>query len=126
MGILLTYLMLRPGLAKEPEKGKIKNYLSYIAKAARKKDFRILRDALTDWAAQAYPDKKILNLKDVAQASGDKDFEKEIQSLMNNLYAEKNNAEWNPESFIKAFEKVYKKHAKHIKKDAVLPDLYHM
>lgn len=126
LGILLTYLMLRPGLAKEPEKGKIKNYLSYIAKAARKKDFRILRDALTDWAAQAYPDKKILNLKDVAQASGDKDFEKEIQSLMNNLYAEKNNAEWNPESFIKAFEKVYKKHAKHIKKDAVLPDLYHM
>lgn len=126
LGILLTYLLLRPGLAKEAKKEKIKNYPSYIAKAARKKDFRGLRDALTEWAAQAYPDKKILNLKDVGQAVNDKEFEKEIQILMNNLYAEKDDTAWDPENFIKAFEKVYKRHGGQAKKTPVLPDLYHI
>ena len=118
--------MLRPGLAKEAKKEKIKNYPSYIAKAARKKDFRGLRDALTEWAAQTYPDKKILNLKDVGQAANDKEFEKEIQILMNNLYAEKDDTTWDPENFKKAFEKVYKRHGGQAKKTPVLPDLYHI
>ncbi len=125
LGILLTYLMLRQNGAKENGAEKIKDYQKFIINAARKKDFRNLRDALTEWAGSEFPQQRITNLKDVARAVDTPAFDKEIQLLMNNLYAENVPADWNAESFINTFNTVYRTNKKKNKKETALPSLYH-
>ena len=125
LGILLTYLMLWSGGAKGNGREKIKDYQKFIINAARKKDFRKLRDALTEWACKEFPEQRIINLKDVARAVDNPAFDKEIRLLMNSLYAESTPAGWEPENFINVFNKIYQTNKKQTQKETVLPGLYH-
>lgn len=125
LGILLTYLMLRPSGTKENGSEKIKDYQKFIINAARKKDFRKLRDALTEWAGKEFPEQRITNLKDVARAVNNPAFDKEIRLLMDSLYAENAPSGWEPENFIIVFNKVYQTNKKQTKKETALPSLYH-
>lgn len=125
LGILLTYLLLRPGGTKENGAEKIKNHQKVIISAARKKDFRKLRDALTEWAVKEFPQQRITNLKDVARAVDNPSFDKEIQLLINSLYAENAPAGWNAENFINTFNTICRANKKQNKKETALPSLYH-
>ena len=124
LGILLTYLLLRPGGTKENGAEKIKNHQKVIISAARKKDFRKLRDALTEWAVKEFPQQRITNLKDVARAVDNPSFDKEIQLLINSLYAENAPAGWNAENFINTFNTIGRANKKQNKKETALPSLY--
>ena len=124
LGIVFSYLLLKSRLSpKDDRKSEIKDFRAYIIKKAQEKDLRGLRDGLFEWCEQAHPEQKVLNLREVIKFNPDKDFEQAINSLMKGLYAD-NAQDWDSESFIAAFEKVYKrsKGAQKLKKP--LPELY--
>ena len=124
LGIVFSYLLLKSRLSpKDDRKNEIKDFRAYIIKKAQEKDLRGLRDGLFEWCEQAHPEQKVLNLREVIKFNPDKDFEQAINSLMKGLYAD-NAQDWDSESFIAAFEKVYKrsKGAQKLKKP--LPELY--
>ena len=124
LGILFSYLLLKSRLSpKDNDKSEIKDYRTYIIKKAREKDLRGLRDGLFEWCSHNHPEQKVLNLKEVISLNPDKEFEQAINSLMKGLYAD-NAQDWDSESFITAFEKVYKRSKTAQKLNKPLPELY--
>ena len=125
LGILFSYLLLKSRLSpKNEQKSEIKDFRAYIIKKAREKDLRGLRDGLFDWCSHNHPEQKVLNLKEVISLNPDKEFEQAINSLMKGLYAD-NAQDWDSESFIIAFENVYKRSKTAQKLKKPLPELYH-
>lgn len=127
LGILFSFLLLkfRSQEKDKTDKKSIRNYQSYIALKAHEADFKSLRDAIIDWGNSVFAEKKINNLKDVADCVDNPDFTTEINNLMKILYSTKStSADWNADSFVKAFNLVYKKNKKIRSDNKPLPDLY--
>ena len=82
-----------------------------------------MRDGIIEWAKERYGDDKISNLKQVAKQAKSKEFEAEINKLMEELYSN-NGHDWDSEAFIKAFEKVYKRKPRGKSDEQPLPKLY--
>jgi len=127
LGILFSFLLLkfRSQEKDKTDKKSIRNYQSYIALKAHEADFKSLRDAIIDWGNSVFAEKKINNLKDVADCVDNPDFTTEINNLMKILYSTKStSADWNADAFVKAFNLVYKKNKKIRSDNKPLPDLY--
>ena len=123
LGILLSYLVLKPRHGGRDEEKPHGDILKYISRSSREKDFRALRDGIIEWARERYGDDKISNLKQVARQTKSREFETEINKLMEELYSN-NGHDWNSEAFIKTFEKVYKRKPRGKSDEQPLPKLY--
>lgn len=122
LGLLLSWLILRPKKTADRQ-ADVGDYRKYVIRCAREKDFRALRDAILAWAADKYKDSRITNMKDVVARANSKEFEKQIELLVAELYSD-NPAGWDSEKFIKTFESVDKKKTAGKRGKDPLPDLY--
>lgn len=123
LGIVISYLVLRPknnGAGCQPE---IRDYRKYIISKAKAKDLRSLRDAIIEWSRDKYGAVKAANFNDVNKLVKDKAFEDELNKITAELYSD-NTSGWNSAEFINVFEKVYKKKASKKNEQKLLPDLY--
>ena len=123
-GMFVCYLMLKPKKEQKPLKEK-EIQEKDIFSSVKKDDLKTLRDKLILWAQTNNKDKKITNLKDVANLLGDKDFENAVNDFSLALYDDTRKAPFN----VKAFQKTFKKAVKNKKKEAEnkhtpIPPLY--
>lgn len=123
LGIVISYLVLRPKNNGSSCQNEIRDYRKYIIAKAREKDLRSLRDAIIDWCRDKYGADKAANFNDVNRLLNDKAFEDELNKITAELYSG-NTGSWDSAPFIAAFEKVYKKKAPKKEDGKLLPDLY--
>lgn len=123
-GILISYLCFKPKKMKQVQKNaEIKT--EDIVQSAQKKDLKKLRDQLISWAAKNYPAKDVSNLKDVAKALEDEDFDKAIDALSLALYADQDKNTFDEKYFRKTFQRALKNQKKNkAKKQDPIPPLY--
>ncbi len=122
LGILISWLLFGRRVQTQAVE-EVKDYDKYIIRAAKNKDYRGLRDGLIAWAREHWHNSKITNLKDVAQAAGNKDFAARLDELGALLYAPAG-GEFNVDAFLKTFDKVRKTKIKSCGDDQPLPKLY--
>lgn len=124
LGALVSWLAFRPIRRKDvkPE-CETRRYPDFIIQKAYQNDYRSLRDALVSWAVGRYPEHSVNNLKDVAQAAADPDFEKQIDLLLSKLYQANSSEVWNAKIFVDAFQKVARQKKKK-QNHPPLPPLY--
>ena len=123
LGILLSYLVLKPRRQNTASAKPQGDFLKYIENASKNRDFRALRDGIIEWAKERYNDDKISNLKQVVKQTKSKEFEAEINKLMEELYSN-NGHDWDSEAFIRAFGKIYKRKSRGKNEKQLLPKLY--
>lgn len=123
LGIVLSYLVLRPKNRGDGCTNEIRDYRKYIIAKAKDKDLRSLRDAIIEWCRNKYGAVKVANFNDVNKLVKDKAFEDELNKITAELYSD-NTSGWNSTEFIVAFEKVDKKKAARKEEKKLLPDLY--
>lgn len=123
LGLVLSYLLFRPGKPAEKSQPEIKDYSKFIIRSAKEKDFRALRDGILNWAEQKFQDSKITNMKDVLEKVRNKEFEKQIEILIAELYSN-DKTDWDSQAFIDAFVKVDKKKIRTKAEKNPLPNLY--
>lgn len=123
LGIVLSYLVLRPKNRGDRCTNEIRDYRKYIIAKAKDKDLRSLRDAIIEWCRNKYGAVKVANFNDVNKLVKDKAFEDELNKITAELYSD-NTSSWNSTEFIVAFEKVDKKKAARKEEKKLLPDLY--
>lgn len=101
-----------------------RQYPDFIIDKAYQNDFRSLRDALISWATGFYPEKSVTNLKDIAVASENEEFSKQIDIILKKLYSENaSDYDFNPKVFTDLFKQIQKKKKAQNKKN-ILPPLY--
>ena len=120
-GIMVSWLIMKAWGSRGSAKPS--NYKKAVVSAAEAKDLRGLRDDLLGWAAERWQRDDVTSLKEVADLAQSPDFGIELEKLTEALYA-RSNTEWNPESFIKAFQKVNKMKIRKTNDDNPLPKLY--
>ena len=124
-GLLVSWLiiyLLRPkntsGNKKETQPRK--SDIDSILHAEKLKD---IRDEILRWTRLHYPNKKVLNLDDVAKVFANTELEKLLQQLSANLYSGQDN-KFDRKRLYKILKEVSKKQEKAQKQKAPLPDLY--
>lgn len=123
LGLVLSYLLFRPSKPAAKTEPVIKDYSKFVIRSAKEKDFRALRDGILNWAEDKYKDSKITNMKDVINKVKNKDFEKQIEILIAELYSN-DKTDWDSNAFIEVFEKVNKKKVNSKADKKPLPQLY--
>ena len=116
LGIVATYLVLRP------RSGKV-NHKKEVVRALSKKDYKSARDHVIKWGREFYNNLKIHNLADVGKASGSKDFARLLNEMERMLYSGEGFA-FDDKAFISVFEKISKKGSVKKGDEVPLPKLY--
>lgn len=125
LGVLFAAFLLKPKARNESKPMcETRRFPDYIVQKAYQGDFRALRDALVTWATGFYPEKSINNLKDIAQASGDEAFSRQMDILMEKLYQADSQQVWNAKIFADSFKRLLGKKEKKAQKNPTLPKLY--
>lgn len=123
-GMFVCYLILKPKKSPAPVQEKQIEEKD-IFSSVKKNDLKTLRDRLILWAQTNNKDKKITNLKDVANLLEDADFEKAVNQLGAALYADSQKTSFNIRAFQKTFKKALKNKKKSSKdKNTPIPPLY--
>lgn len=120
-GIFVSWLIMR--VWSRRGNNKPGNYKKAVLNAAEAKDLRALRDDLLGWASERWQRDDVTSLKEVADLAQSPEFGNELEKLTEALYA-RSSKEWNPESFIKTFQKVNKMKIRTTNDDNPLPKLY--
>lgn len=126
LGLAVSWLLFRSPArerAKPAEKPGLRDSRRAVVRCAKESDFRGLRDALLNWAAEKFKNRRITNMSDIVRAVNVEDFEKQIDILTAELYG-KGSDTWNSAAFIKAFEKADALKPKDKAADKPLPGLY--
>lgn len=124
-GMFVCYLMIKPKKENKTKPQKEKDMKEKDIFSIKKNDLKALRDKLILWAQTNNKDKKITNLKDVADLLGDADFQNAVEKLSMALYSDSLGQNFNIRAFQKTFKKaVKKKSAAAKKKELPLPPLY--
>ncbi len=123
-GVLIGGLVFR----RRPFGGKpqceMHQYPEYLIKKAYQNDFRSLRDGLVSWATGFYPEYRIENLKDVAKATNNEQFAKQIDVILAKLYNPQDETLWNPKIFSDILKVLVKNKKQTAGKNTPLPPLY--
>ena len=126
LGLAVSWLLFRSPArerANPAEKTGLRDSRRAVVRCAKESDFRGLRDALLNWAAEKFKNRRITNMSDIVRAVNVGDFEKQIDILTAELYGKGSDA-WNSAAFIKAFEKADALKPKDKAADKPLPGLY--
>lgn len=120
-GILLSYILF--GTRQRTTEKKSQFSMHNLEKSAKNSDFKQLRNELILWGKERFKNQDVADLQALAKIVADKDFEKYIKNISQNLYG-KAETVWNYEGFLKIFAKIKTKKASPKKKSSPLPKLY--
>lgn len=125
LGMLLGYHIFKCRQNKELKpQCEQRKYPDFITKKAYSEDFRALRDALISWGIAFYSDINITTLNDIAKASNDVNFAKQIDILIAKLYNPQDSQIWDAKMFVDSYKQIAKKKKLSNKKETPLPKLY--
>lgn len=123
-GLLCSWLFFRILNKRSKPNCDTRKYPDFIIQKAYQGDFRSLRDALISWATGYFPEYRINNLKDIANAAQDQEFSRQINILLENLYQTETPQIWNAKIFVDSFNRIIDKRKKMQKNKSPLPPLY--
>ena len=120
-GILLSYILF--GTRQKLSEKKPQFSMHNLEKAAKNSDFKLLRSELILWGKERFKNQDIADLQTLAEKVGNKDFEKNLKDISQNMYGKAETA-WNAEEFLKVFAKIKNKKSSAKKSSSPLPKLY--
>lgn len=98
-------------------------YYGLVIKYLKKRNYKEVRYALTEWAKIKFKRMDITNFNMIAHAANNEDFSEQLSALNKFLYSETDDV-FNSAKFIEIFKKIDKIKYKVQKKQRILPNLY--
>ncbi|HHT0594422.1 TPA: BatD family protein [Legionella anisa] len=108
---------------KNTGKGQYKNALNTLHKACMHGNPQRARDALLKWATLHWPDAPILNLTDLTRLTTNASFKKQVQTLSQVLYKNKEKTLWRGDELWRCVEQMKKNNSNKKENESALPPM---
>ncbi|KTD42695.1 BatD family protein [Legionella parisiensis] len=108
---------------KNAGKGQYKTALNTLHKACMQGNPQRARDALLTWSKLHWPDALILNLTDLTRLATDTSFKKQVQTLSQVLYKNKEKTLWRGDELWRSVEQMKKNNTNKKENESALPPI---